>query len=376
MELARSQQPRRSLSTRARLGAIPALLARPLITVTAQAQPATPDATPVSADRLLSVERIATLTGPDPDSVNPTAEQYGVYGTDLGHTFLAGDELHMIFGDTFGVGRTDWRSNAAAIISTDQDPRDGLSFDRMITDRPGHAKELLSSKKVVGDEITVIPTYGVAVGDRLYLHYMSVEHWGPPGRWTLGASGLAYSDDGGESWTKDERANWPGDSNFGQVSIIEHAGHLYLHGIPGGRFGGVHLARVPLADILDLALYGYWDGAAWTDDLAAATTIVPAPVGELSVRWNAYARAWVMMYLNEDKYAIVLRTADTLTGPWSEEWTIATGQEFPSLYAPYQLPKWNDGREIYFTMSMFGPYQVFLMRTTLPTPEQIRASTG
>lgn len=48
--------------------------------------------------------------------------------------------------------------------------------------------------------------------------------------------------------------------------------------------------------------------------------------------------------------------------------TVATGQEFPSLYAPYQFPKWNDGPDIYFTMSMFGPYQVYLMKTQILAP--------
>ncbi|MDQ3412165.1 MAG: DUF4185 domain-containing protein, partial [Chloroflexota bacterium] len=233
------------ISTRARTRAIPALLALPALAVTAHAQPAVPAvspvATPVSSERARPVEHIATLTGPSEDSVNATGGEYEIYGTDLAHAFLYGDDLYMIFGDTFGINKTDWRSNAAAIISTDQDPGDGLIFDRMLTDRPGHANELLSSKKIDFEESTVIPTYGVAVGDRLFLHYMSVEHWGPPGEWTLGAAGLAYSDDAGETWTKDEAAIWPGDSNFGQVSIVEHAGHLYLHGIPGGRFGGVQL---------------------------------------------------------------------------------------------------------------------------------------
>jgi hypothetical protein len=71
------------------------------------------------------------------------------------------------------------------------------------------------------------------------------------------------------------------------------------------------------------------------------------------------------MTLNEDRYSIVLRTADELTGPWSEERIVATGKEFPQLYAPYMLPKWNDGPDIYFTMSLFGPYQVYMMRTSL-----------
>ncbi|MDQ3694468.1 MAG: DUF4185 domain-containing protein [Chloroflexota bacterium] len=371
----------RTISTRSRLGAIPALLIFPAFAATAYAEPArqatppatspgapsaTPGATPVTVGRILPVARIAILTGPARDAINPTGEEYEVYGTDLGHTFLYGDELYMIFGDTFGLNKTDWRSNAAAVINIDQDPGGGLIFDRMLTDRPGHAKELLPSKKIDFDEITVIPTYGVAVGDRLVLHYMSVAHWGPPGEWTLGAAGLAYSDDAGETWTKDEAAIWPGDSNFGQVSIVEHAGHLYLHGIPGGRFGGVHLARVAPERLLDFDAYEFWQGAAWDSDITSAATIVPAPVGELSVRWNPYYDTWVMMYLNEDRAAIVLRTADALTGPWSEEWIVATGREFPSLYAPYQFPLWNDGPEIYFTMSLFGPYQVYLMKTSLP----------
>jgi hypothetical protein len=72
-----------------------------------------------------------------------------------------------------------------------------------------------------------------------------------------------------------------------------------------------------------------------------------------------------MMYLNEHKAAVVLRTADSPAGPWSDEYIVATGAEFPALYAPFQLPVFTDGPDIYFTMSQFGPYQVFLMKTRL-----------
>jgi len=324
---------------------------------------ATPAATPVTGD--LPVELVAPLTGPGGVSVNDTWEDYGVYGTDLGHTFMYGDDLYMVFGDTFGIDNSDWRSNVAAVISTDQDPSDGLTFDRMITDRPGHAKALIPQSAVDGEEVTIIPTYGIAVGDRLHLHYMQVIFWGPPGRWDLGSSGFAWSDDAGETWTVDPDATWPGDSNFGQVAMERVDDHIYIYGIPGGRFGGVHLARVAADRLLDLESHEYWDGERWQADPELAATIVPAPVGELSVRWNEYYRTWVMMYLNEDLYAIVLRTADALTGPWGGERVVARGSDFPQLYAPYQLPKWNDGPDIYFTMSMFGPYQVYLMRTRL-----------
>lgn len=309
------------------------------------------------------LELIATLTGPD--SINQTDTRWGVDGTDLGHSFVSGDAIYMVFGDTFGPGNTDWRSNVAAVI-TDDDPTDGLTFDRMIEDIPGHAKELISPNDVEGFEVTVIPTNGIAIGDRLVLHYMAVYHWGNPGHWDLSQSGLAYSDDAGETWTVDPNAVWPGDSHFGQVAFVEEGDYVYLFGIPGGRFGGVALARVEPEQILNLDAYEYWDGSDWVrGDATAAVEILPAPVGELSVRWNSYYGKWLMMYLNENKYAIVLRTADCLAGPWDEERTVTTGLENPQLYAPFMLPKWNDGPEIYFTMSLFGPYNVNLMATSL-----------
>ncbi len=361
---------RRAVRTLAALPAAGVLMtdvARAARQATPAATPAaSPVASPVAGPAVLPVAQIAQLTGYAPPSINDTADDYAVVGCDLGHTFVHGDDIYMVFGDTFDAFQSDWRSNCAAIITKDQDPSDGLTFDRMITDKPGHAKELLSSKKVDNVEMTVIPTYGIAVGDRLYLHYMSVKHWGEPGHWELGAAGFAWSDDKGETWTKDPKAILPGETNFGQVSMEAVEGYVHIHGIPGGRFGGVKLARVPEAQLLSLDSWEFWTGKDWsgTSEKAAAE-IVPAPVGELSVRHHSHYDKWVMMYLNEDRHAIVLRTADELPGPWSEEAIVATAADYPALYAPYQLPKWNDGREIFFTMSLFGPYEVFLMRTRL-----------
>src|SRR6478609_2681593 len=203
------------------------------------------EASPVASQQVedLPLVEVALLTGSDPAAINQTGKEYGVDGADLGSSFLYNDQTYIVFGDSFDIGKSDWRSNVLA-LSSDDDPSDGITFDRMIEDRPGHAKELLSAKHVEGEEITVIPTYGVAVGDRLFLHYMSVEHWGAPGHWTLGHAGWAWSDNAGETWTKDENAIFPGETNWGQVAIVEHEGLIHLFGIPGGRYGGVRLARV------------------------------------------------------------------------------------------------------------------------------------
>jgi hypothetical protein len=322
------------------------------------------EASPVAQVDLPLVE-VALLTGSDPAAVNQTGADYGVDGTDLGSSFLYNDQTYIVFGDTFDIAKSDWRCNVLA-ISSDDDPSDGITFDRMIEDRPGHAAELLSARKIDFDEMTVIPTYGVAVGDRLFLHYMSVEHWGAPGYWDLGSAGFAWSDDEGQSWTKDETAILPGDTNWGQVAIVEHEDWLYLFGIPGGRYGSGKLARVEPGRLLDLDSWSYWDGSDWAADAADAAVVVHGHVGELSVRWNSYYQRWLMMYLIDDEGLIVLRTASDLTGPWDEPRVVVRSTDYPALYAPYMYPKWNDGPDVYFNMSLFGPYNVWLMKTSIP----------
>lgn len=325
---------------------------------------ASPIASPVAgAD--LPLEQVALLTGSDPLSINDTDEAYGVHGTDLGSSFLYDGQLYIVFGDTFGpggLGGSDWRSNVLA-VSTDDDPADGVTFDRFIEDRPGHAGELLDAKF---DDVTVIPTYGIAVGDRLFLHYMAVQQWGAPGYWDLNSAGWAYSDDAGQTWTKDPEAVFPGDTNWGQVAIEEYDGYLYLFGIPGGRYGDLKLARVVPEQLLEIGSYEYWDGTAWVGAPESAADLVEGPIGELSVRWNSYYGRWLMMYLIDDMGQIVVRTAPELTGPWDEPRIAVRSTEYPALYAPYLYPLWNDGPDIYFNMSLFGPYNVWLMKTSIP----------
>jgi hypothetical protein len=297
--------------------------------------------------------------------VNQTGAEYGADGTDLGSSFLYNGLTYIVFGDTFDIAKSDWRCNVLA-ISSDNDPSDGITFDRMIEDRPGHAGELLSARKVDFDEITVIPTYGVAVGDRLFLHYMSVMHWGAPGHWDLGSAGFAWSDDEGQTWTKDETALLPGDTNWGQVAIVDHEDWLYLFGIPAGRYGSGKLARVEPRRLLEIDAWNYWDGSVWSGVSADAAVVVGGHVGELSVRWNPHYQRWLMMYLIDDEGLIVLRTASDLTGPWDDPRVVVRSTDYPALYAPYMYPKWNDGPDIYFNMSLFGPYNVWLMKTSIP----------
>ncbi len=333
---------------------------------------------------ITDVTQIAKLLGEG--SINDTPGKYGLYGADLGSMFDMGGRLYMVFGDSFGCCipgtggpgtapnlAEDWRCNTMAVIS-DRGPGNGLTFDTMIMDKPGHAGELLH--KSIWDA-SVIPTYGVAIGDRMFLHYMAVKHWGGHGQWNLSKSGLAYSDDKGQSWKYADNFKWDGDSNFGQVSIVKMEKDLYFFGIPGGRSGGVKLAKVGQETILDKGAYQYFTGLIdcrpqWQGDESAAVLIVPAPVGELSVMWNAWLNRWIMTCPDQKRKAIVIREAPDVWGPWSEPVVLVSGREFTGgIYGAYMHPWYteNNGETIYFAMSKWRDYSVFWMRARLEKHE-------
>lgn len=313
--------------------------------------------------QVLGTEVMTQLTGAG--SLNATDTRWNVHGTDLGHMFLHKDELYMVFGDTYGPDGGDWRSNTIARIA-DPNPLNGLPFASMIEGAAGFAKEVVRSAKVPGFEWTVIPTNGISLGDRMVLHYMSVLMWGADDKWYVRSSGLAYSDDDGQTWTRSDTAIWPPRTGFEQVAYVESEGMIYAFGIPQGRFGDVRLGRVATEDMLDPTAYTYWNGQNWSAKIGDAAPVVPAPAGELSVAWSAAHQSWLMMYLDPREKAIVLRSAPDLTGRWSDAQTVAHADDYPGLYAPYIVPGLEIDQDFYFTMSRWKPlYNVFLMKGRL-----------
>ena len=89
------------------------------------------------------------------------------------------------------------------------------------------------------------------------------------------------------------------------------------------------LARIPGSPLLDKSACQYWDGHGWqVGDEAAAVPVA-------------------------------------LTGPWSGPRVLVAGADYPALYGGFIDPLHNDGRDLYFTLSQWGPYNVFWMHTTL-----------
>jgi hypothetical protein len=325
---------------------------------------------------------LARLTGiPKPGETylnpNDTAQTWAVLGTDLGLMWDDGNgKILAAYGDTFaspsaGAGPPpfplNWRSNSLS-RSTDRDPTDGLTLDSMAVDSAGSAREILRSQ-TIPEELTVLPNGGVSVGQRQYLHIMSVRKFVGVD-WLTNFSTLAYSDDDGETWRQDGAPRWENNPEqtalFQEAALVRHAGFVYLFGEPNGRLGDIYLARVDENQLLDASAYEYWNGEDWSARAPnQAVPIVAGPAGEMSVVYNSYYQKWIMSYLDVGRDALVTRTADTLIGPWSGASLLVSGRDFPSLYGPFIHPWFNDGPELYFVMSTWSDYNVFWMHAEL-----------
>ena len=319
---------------------------------------------------------VAPVTGED--SPNRTGSRFGFLATDLGILWDDGEGgVLAAFGDTYGEGwegpgagaRTaDHRRNVLT-RSTRTDLRNGLFLDEAIEDRPGHAAEILPADPRRRIESTVIPTAGIALDGVQYLHYMSVKLWGVPGGWRTNYAGIAYSRDRGMTWHKEADARWRntlfGRQRFQMGAFTRDERWVYLFGTRNGRFGPVYLARVDPAEITRPHRYQMWTGEGWHHWWRRARPVAPAPSGELSVAFHSGLGLWLMVHLEDKAGRIVLRAAREVTGPWSEGQTLVPGQEYPALYGGYLHPGALDGDDIYFTMSQWGPYNVFLMHADL-----------
>ncbi|GAA5106552.1 DUF4185 domain-containing protein [Nocardia iowensis] len=338
-----------------------------------------PLAAAVPGPRVASVELAGQVTGHG--SQNRTDVRWQVDGTDLGVMWeTRPGEVAVVFGDTFGAGRQvggagqedqDWRSNVMG-YSTDRDLSDGLSLDSMVQDSPCHAAEILTSRKIKNWEITTIPTSGFTLGDRQYLSYMSVNRWSRiPGLWRSNFGGLAYSDDNGRTWTKDQHAKWDnlfGVGRFQVAAMVPQGDYVYMFGTPNGRLGMIGLARVPKDHVLNKSAYQYWVDGSWAPAAEnEATPLVLGLAGELSVRYDRDNEQWQMVYLDPVRNAIVIRNAGSPQGVWTEPVELVSTSDYPKSYGGFIHP-WSTGRDLYFTLSSWDSYNVYLMHAQLDSP--------
>ncbi|MGY3054306.1 hypothetical protein ACVWYG_002513 [Pedobacter sp. UYEF25] len=323
-------------------------------------------------------------------SPNDSPNRVDVFGTDLGIIWkMADKKIGLFFGDTNGQGFVpfnkggggnggNWRSNVLA-FSEDNNFSDGITISSWAVEKDGKAREIAAGGKANPSNYqTSIPTGAIHANGADYVHYMNIYDWnGPKGRWLTNFSSIYASYNGGKTWQRKEQLTFNKSSKFSQICYAKKDGYVYMIGTLAGRGSSASLARFKEKNIEKLHLYQYWnhDEKKWvTNDESAASDIFDGPIGEASLQYHEKYKRWILMYIYDfthDKnpvvsdYAIVYRTSKEINGIWSGPKVLLTGKQYPGLYSPYMYPFKDDSDEIYFNMSLWGQYNVFLMKATV-----------
>lgn len=306
---------------------------------------------------------------------NRTDLKYNVGATDLGIVWeMAANKFGIFFGDTYGAdfkpnylapgpNGSAWRSNVV-LFSSDTDLSNGITIDGASTDGV-QAKEIcFSAHNTSGSgDFTSIPTAAIHADGADYVHYMNIKTWDG---WVTNYSSLYKSTDGGDNWERVNSVNFSGESNFGQCGYYNDDGTIYMMGTKSGRDDIPYLARFKENDIENPDKYEFWNGFGWVyGKESAAAPLFNDKVGELSFSYLPELRKWVLLYFNGPRYEISFRYADNPTGPWSEPAQVAGGREWPQLYGSFIHPLSKKGTTLYFIMSMWLPYNTYLMSIDL-----------
>lgn len=253
---------------------------------------------------------------------------------------------------------------------------DGIQFSSAAGGK--RAKEIINYTHDTSGhgEFTLIPTDAITIGNRTWLSYVSVRHWDRNRSHASNHSGLAYSDDNGENWTRaDIRFENNNGNEYTQMwtfAGVEN-GRLLIASVQWGRAGsgGPILMRVPVNSILDKSKYEYWGwhGNRWAwgghyNPIFAHENF--GATGEISIR--KIENKYIMMYFDEANYRIASRTADHFDGIWSEPRTEISGQNLPQLYGGFIHPA-STLDNVHFLVSQwitsFGsPYHVLQYKTS------------
>lgn len=339
--------------------------------------------------RVVDTQLLHKITGVD--SINATGERFGIHGTDLGIIWDAGpgtdgeDRVFVMFGDSYGPdwggrgagpSKAQWRTNTL-MSSRSRDLEHGLFLDSTLVRRSrSGARQVIRRNRLnvptkPFPEHTLIPNSGITIDGVHHVHWMSILIWLPGGRWRTFQSGIAVSHDDARTWRKPVGARWPnpwGRNRFQIGAFTTDPGddrHVYLFGTTNGRWGPAYLARTPRDRVAQVSSYRYFDGTDWVRHSRHAAPVLTGNVGELSVSYHPGLDRWLAVHLDEAQAAILVRSAPSITGPWTDGEPLATGAEHPGLYGGFLHPWALDGDTIYWLMSQWDPYNVFLMRSRL-----------
>lgn len=314
--------------------------------------------------------RVQRLLGP---GITQTAG--GVpWGSDLGVLVRHGEDMWMLVGDVIGGGV--FAPNSAA-RTRDTQAVDGLPFTWR-TDPGGYPLPFFPRI----DPDSTVPAGALSVDGNLYVFLMDVLDWDAPVR---GRAVLARSVDDGASF----QTVWTGPESNRVVNVSPALGPhpddpgrevVYLAASGAYRRSPVYLAWCDPAELGSPESYHWFQGFSggtprWGPGPDAAVPVLDGvKAGELCLRRSAFLGGWLLALFDYTTGGLTFRRAPAPWGPWT------TGRPvFPpgtrdwyeaGWYGPYggytdpSLDR-GGGQVVYFTLSLWVPYAVFLMETDL-----------
>lgn len=97
-----------------------------------------------------------------------------------------------------------------------------------------------------------------------------------------------------------------------------HEGTLYLYGELPGRQGQFGVAKAPLAQATVRSAYTFWNGSAWTSNVAQTAAVLTGIPGQMSAAWNPYLGAFLAVNTDVSSQSVIARTAARPEGPWGQ----------------------------------------------------------
>jgi hypothetical protein len=372
--------------------------------------------------KLYGTRKVVQLTG-DIDretgnkTLNQTVKRFEIYGTDLGISFIYNGKLYFLFGDTTRRGPIEGLPKSAlpgTHYNENETDYDAIAYTTSDRAYDGIFLTFNLDPPIVNNisQLTAeTPIEGFSIGDDMYVFFatdMDREKRILPTR-----SVLAKSIDGGYKFGNSLYTLSTNKFIHVSVQIVDNdkiqglpkstGKGLLLWGTGKYRESDIYLAYMPLDEITNRSSISFFSGfemdsnrPSWKADESLAKPLFSAScIGELSIRWNYYLGKWIMLYNCDlcNTNGVIVRLADDPWGPWSvsrivfdpadgyKRFIHLQGQDnlvdeerddktnpydlgYP--YGPYQMTPYATGirgryTKIYFTLSVWNPYQVLQM---------------
>jgi len=382
-----------------------------------------------SPAKIFGTRKVVQLTG-DFDrelgqkTINQTGRRFGIYGTDLGVSFLHEGKLYFLFGDT---NRNPTYSGLPIQAMPGEDYNEEITdYDSVAyttSDRAYNGINLIFNSDYphlegVAQMTGEHPIEGFSKGGYMYVYFTTDLY---PDEKVPTRTVLARSKDGGIHFGKPiytlstdkfihVSAQIVDNNNIYGIPDTKGEG-LLIWGTSKHRKSDIYLAYIPLDQITNRSRLQFFMGLAtessepmWGPDESVAKPLFSAQcMGEISVRWNQYLERWIMLYNCElcNTSGILFRLANRPWGPWSPPKIMFDpvdaygkyihqpgsdnlydyGRNRPKdrgdEYGPYQISPFSTGikgryTKIYFTMSTWNPYQVVQMSSIITSDEEER----